>query len=149
VHERCSMSLPGLIFVLAAAQPPAVSPSPVPAAAEVDDVLRGLVAEALVHNPELIATRALEEAARARPAQAGARPGPTVGVFYQNDGWAPTLGSQAMTMLGLSAGQEIPYPGKLGLRRQVAEADADLAALDAQRVRLSVLSSVQRAYVGL
>jgi outer membrane protein TolC len=54
-----------------------------------------------------------------------------------------------MTMLGLSAGQEIPYPGKLGLRRQVAQAEADLAALDVQRVRLSLVASVKRAYYGL
>jgi hypothetical protein len=45
-----------------------------------------------------------------------------VGVFYQNDGVTPSLGREQMTMLGLSSGQEIPYPGKLGLRRQVAQA---------------------------
>jgi outer membrane protein, heavy metal efflux system len=114
-----------------------------------DAVLQGLVDEALARNPQLVAARELEQAAAARPGQAGSRPGPTVGVFYQNDGLAPSLGREQMTMLGISAGQEIPYPGKLGLRRQVAQADAELAAFDVQRVRLSLVASVKRAYYGL
>jgi outer membrane protein, heavy metal efflux system len=127
-----------------AASAPARAASP-PA----DPVLQGLVDEALARNPQLVAAQQLEQAAAARPVQAGSRPGPTVGVFYQNDGVAPSLGREQMTMLGLSAGQEIPYPGKLGLRQQVAQADADLAAFDVQRVRLSLVASVKRAYYGL
>jgi outer membrane protein TolC len=114
-----------------------------------DRVLQGLIDEALARNPQLVAVQQLEQAAAARPVQAGRRPGPTVGVFYQNDGVAPSLGREPMTMLGLSAGQEIAYPGKRGLRRQVAQADADLAGFDVQRVRLSLVASVKRAYYGL
>jgi cobalt-zinc-cadmium efflux system outer membrane protein len=114
-----------------------------------DPVLQGLVGEALARNPQLVAAQQLERAAATRPAQAGARPGPTVGVFYQNDGVAPSLGREPMTMLGVTASQEIPYPGKLGLRRQVAQADAEMAGFDVQRVRLSLTASVKRAYYGL
>jgi len=114
-----------------------------------DPVLQGLVDEALARNPQLVAAQQLEQAAAARPVQAGSRPGPRVGVFYQNDGVAPSLGREPMTMLGVSAGQEIPYPGKLGLRRQVAQADADLTAFDVERVRLSLIASVKRAYYSL
>jgi outer membrane protein TolC len=114
-----------------------------------DAVLQGLVGEALLRNPRLAAAQELERAAAARPVQAGRRPGPTLGVFYQNDGFAPSLGREQMTMLGLSAGQELPYPGRLGLRRQVAQADADMAAFDVQRVRLSLVAQVKRAYYGL
>jgi len=114
-----------------------------------DPVLEGLVSEALARNPQLLAAQQLERAASARPVQAGARPGPTLGVFYQNDGVAPSLGREPMTMLGVTAGQEIPYPGRLGLRRQVAEANAELAGSDVQRVRLSLVASVKRAYYGL
>ena len=52
-------------------------------------------------------------------------------------------------MLGVSGGQDIPYPGKLGLRRQVAQAEAGVAGLDVERTRLSVIGSVKRAYYGL
>jgi len=114
-----------------------------------DPVLQALIDEALAHNPQLLASRQLELAAQARPAPAAARPGPTVGVFYQNDGVGPTLGREPMTMLGASGGQDIPYPGKLGLRRQVAQAEAGAAGLDVERVRLSLVGSVKRAYYGL
>ena len=115
----------------------------------VDPVLQALIDEALAHNPELLVSRQLELAAQARPAQAAARPGPTVGIFYQNDGVGPSLGREPMTMLGVSGGQDIPYPGKLGLRRQVAQAEAGVAGLDVERARLSLVGSVKRAYYGL
>jgi outer membrane protein TolC len=114
-----------------------------------DPVLQALIEEALAHNPELLASRQLELAAQARPVQAAARPGPTVGVFYQNDGLGPSLGREPMTMLGVSGGQDIPYPGKLGLRRQVAQTEAGVAGLDVERARLSLMGSVKRAYYGL
>ena len=114
-----------------------------------DPVLQALIDEALLHNPELLASRQLELAAQARPVQAAARPGPTVGVFYQNDGVGPSLGREPMTMLGVSGGQDLPYPGKLGLRRRVAQADAGAASLDVERARLTIVGSVKRAYYGL
>lgn len=111
--------------------------------------LQRLVDEALEHNPELIAARQSLTAARERPAQADSRPGPMLGVLYTNDGWSPSLGSQAMTTLGLMASQELYYPGKQRLRREVAEADVGLAVWDVERVRLSLVSAVKRAYYGL
>ena len=114
-----------------------------------DSVLQGLIDEALARNAELAATRQLETAALARPAQASSRPGPALGAMYQNDGIAPSLGRQPMTLLGVTAGQEIPYPGKLALRREVAQADAALAAFDVERAQRSLIASVKRAYYGL
>jgi outer membrane protein, heavy metal efflux system len=143
------MSYRRLVFGLAAAAFAASAPAYAAVPAGPDPVLQGLVDEALARNPQLVAAQQLERAASARPVQAGTRPGPTVGVFYQNDGVAPSLGREPMTMLGVSAGQEIPYPGKLGLRRQLAQADAELATFDVQRVRLSLVASVKRAYYGL
>jgi len=134
-----------LCVSLAAPLAPAEAPPPDPA----DPVLQALIDEALAHNPELLAVRQLELAAQARPVQAAARPGPTVGVFYQNDGVGPSLGREPMTLLGISGGQDIPYPGKLGLRRQVAQAEAGMAGLDVERTRLSLVGSVKRAYYGL
>jgi cobalt-zinc-cadmium efflux system outer membrane protein len=130
-----SLSLPS---VAAGAEPPAT-----------DAVLQALVDEALARNPQLAAARHLEVAAETRPLQAGSRPGPTVGVFYQNDGGGPSLGREPMTMLGVSGGQEIPYPGKLGLRRQVAQAEAAMAAFEVERARLGLIGSVKAAYHGL
>ena len=116
---------------------------------EGDRVLQALVDEALARNPGLVASRQLEVAAGTKAVQAASRPGPTVGVSYQNDGVSPSLGREPMTMLGVSGGQEIPYPGKLGLRRQLAEAEASLAAFDVERSRLDLVASVKAAYHGL
>lgn len=121
-----------------AAEPPAPDP-----------VLQALIDEALARNPELGASRHLAIAAEARPIQAGSRPGPTLGVFYQNDGVSPSLGREPMTMLGASAGQDLPYPGKRDLRRQVAQADAGLARFDVERAGLSLVAAVKEAYYGL
>src|SRR6185295_14042702 len=87
--------------------------------------------------------------AEARPAQAGSLPPPTVSLSYQNDGLSPTLGSRDMTMLALGASQELPAPGKRGLRRDVARAEASLAALDVERTRLGLVAAVTQAYIGL
>ena len=143
------MSVRSLAFAVGAAVLAASASTHAQVPAPPDTVLQGLIDAALARNPQLVAAQQIEQAAAARPVQAGSRLGPTVGLFYQNDGVAPSLGREPMTMLGVSAGQEIPYPGKLGLRRQVAQAEAELAAFDVQRVRLSLVASVKRAYYGL
>lgn len=143
------MSFPSLVFAVGAAVLAASGSVQADVPPGADPVLQGLIDEALARNPQFLGAQQLERAAAARPVQAGSRPGPTIGVFYQNDGVAPSLGREEMTMLGVTAGQEIPYPGKVGRRRQVAQADADLAAFDVQRVRLSLVASVKRAYFAL
>lgn len=118
-------------------------------AQEDDPVLRALIEEAVGRNPRLTAAQHVVTAAQMRAAQVASRPGPMVGVSYQNDGLAPTLGERDMTMLSVEASQEIPYPGKRRLRREVAQADATVAAFDAERARLALVASVKRAYHGL
>ena len=81
--------------------------------------LEALVAEALAHNPDLQALQEALVASRARPEQAKALPDPMVSVLYVNDGWAPSLGEQAMTTLGLH-GQPDP-----ALARQAGPARDD------------------------
>jgi outer membrane protein TolC len=141
----------GRIAVTLAAVVSAAAPARAedPPARATDTVLQVLIDEALARNPQLAAARELERAAAARPVQEGSRPGPGVGVFYQNDGVSPSLGSEPMTMLGLSVSQEFTRGGKRDLRRQVAEADARLAAFDVERARLSLVGDVKRAYYGL
>lgn len=134
----------GLALSAQPARGQSVAPSP-----GADPVLQGLIDEALAHNRQLEAARQTVVAAETRPAQAGSRPGPTAGIFYQNDGVSPSLGREPMTMLGVSGGQDIPYPGKLAARRRVAESDAGIAALDLERAQLSLVASVKRSYYSL
>ncbi len=108
-----------------------------------------LVAEALQKNPELIAARQEAAAAAARVSPAGALPDPTITVGYENDGTAPSLGTEPMTRLSFVAEQAFPFPGKLGLARDVAKTDAARAATRPERVALELTAGVKRAYADL
>ena len=105
-----------------------------------------LVEEALERNPDVLAARAMVQEAAARPAQVTALPEPTLSVFYTNEGWAPTLGSNEFTTLGFLWSQELPGKGKRGARGEVARFDAALAEAQLARVRLGVAAAVRRAY---
>ncbi len=108
-----------------------------------------LVAEALAKNPELIAVRGEAAAAAARVSPAGALPDPMITVGYENDGAAPSLGTEPMTRLAFVAQQAFPFPGKLDLAQKVAKADAGRAATRPERVALSIEGSVRRTYADL
>jgi cobalt-zinc-cadmium efflux system outer membrane protein len=111
--------------------------------------LDALVSEALQRNPEILEAQAALDAARERPAQAGALDDPMVGIVYTNSGWTPSLGREDMTNLAVMGSQALPYPGKRGLRRRIASADADLATAELERVRRTIAASVARAYWNL
>jgi outer membrane protein, heavy metal efflux system len=119
-------------------------------APEPEDVrLAALVEEALARSPDVQEADEAVTAARARPDQARALPDPTVSLNYTNDGWSPSLGERDMTTLGVTGSQVLTWPGKRRLRGAVSVLEADQAALQAERIRLSLMASVKRAYFGL
>jgi len=131
-----------LASVLAGAQ----VPWPVPVE---DPLLASLIDEALSKNPDLAAARQAAAAAGQRPVQARSLPNPMLSVGYTNDGWSPSLGTQQMTTLGLMASQELPYPGKRGLRGDIASRAAGQVEQQAERVGRGIRAAVKRAYYGL
>jgi cobalt-zinc-cadmium efflux system outer membrane protein len=114
-----------------------------------DAVLEALVAEALAHNPDVLAAEQALAAARQRPAQARGLRDPMFSVGYTNDGWSPSLGQREMTTLSFMASQELPFPGKRPLRGEIAARAAEQVAQQLARVRLRVEADVRRAYAGL
>ncbi len=101
----------------------ALATGPMPAGGA-DPGLRRLVAEALSANPEILAARSEVEAARMRVAPAAALEDPMLEVGLLNvptDSWRLNREDMTMKMLGLA--QKLPFPGKRGLRRNVAEKD--------------------------
>ncbi len=135
-----------LLFSLGARVAPAEEPAPPDdAGAEV----AALVAEALQRNPDVLAARQEAAAAAARVDPAGALPDPMITVGYENDGAAPSLGTEQMSRLAFVAQQAFPFPGKLGLAQKVARADAARSATRPERVALSLAASVKRAYASL
>ena len=144
-----SIARPSLLFAfLSLCAPPSRSQSAVPEPAE-DGRLAALVAEALAKNPDVRQADDALAAARARPSQARALPDPTLSLTYTNDGWSPTLGNRDMTTLGVMGSQVLTWPGKRRLRGAVLDLEAEQAAQQAERVRLSLVAAVKRAYFRL
>jgi cobalt-zinc-cadmium efflux system outer membrane protein len=138
-------------FILAIAVLSAVRPAG-GSGADSDDLgdplkLSAAVAYARQHNPEIRAAAARWRAAQARPSQAGALPDPMLDLAYHNESFDRfTLGDSEFAFLRFGASQEVPFPGKLGLKRQVATYAADEAGEEFRRVELDVVSRVKMAY---
>ena len=106
-----------------------------------------VVAYARAHNPEIRAATARADAAGARPGQAGALPDPMVQAAYHDEGFDRLqLGGTEFAYLKFGASQELPFPGKLGLKREIATRDAAGTREEARRVELDVISRVKMAY---
>ena len=88
--------------------------------------LRQVVTEALQNNPEIQAARMEREAAQHRVAPAGALDDPMLEAGFIN---LPTnslrFDREDMTMKMIGLSQRLPYPGKRGLRQDVATKDAE------------------------
>ncbi len=126
----------------------AAAPGPGEGSVE-DEVLEALIAEALEKNPEIRALQASVEAARKRPQVVSALPNPAIDLAYTNDGWSPSLGAQDMTTLALMGRQELPYPGKRRLRRDIAQTEARAVEQVLERAKLGLVARVRRAYAEL
>jgi outer membrane protein TolC len=114
-----------------------------------DPVLATLLGEALGTNPDLRMARESVAAAEARIPQAAAPPDPTFAIGYENGGRGLGLGSDEDTGLTLSVRQELPWPGKRRLARRVVERQAEQAARQLDRARLSLVFRVRKAYADL
>lgn len=112
--------------------------------------LQALIAEALEKNPEIQAALREREAASQRIAPAGALDDPVLEAGIIN---APLASSpfnredMTMKMIGLS--QNLPFPGKRGLRRDVAAKDAEAVSFGYEETVNRVMRDVQIAYFNL
>jgi outer membrane protein TolC len=130
--------------VRAGAQPPA------PPALPTDPVLAGLIAQSLAARPELRQAQALVRAERERVPQAGALPDPVLSFGIQNDGFdSIQIGKMETSYYQVMLSQGLPWPGKRGLRTEVARLAADAAEASVARARLGTEADVRRAYLDL
>lgn len=135
----------GFLIVLSVSLPAAAQP---PARMALAD----LVAEALEKNPEIAAAQRRYDAARQRPAQERSRPDPMISAGYSSSGrpWPGAgLGTEPTANIGFMVSQEVPYPGKLGLRASMAARDADAEVEQVAIVKRSVAARVSQAYYRL
>src|SRR5690606_36123513 len=137
------------ILLLLALRTPAVGQTALSAATDtVTASLETLLARANESNPTLRAARERVQAARARVAPAGAIPDPMLGIGVMNlpvDG----AGYSEMTMNTVMLGQTVPFPGKLGLQRQIAERELAAAEARLEGTRLDLERDARRAYYEL
>ena len=112
--------------------------------------LIAMIAEALENNPEIQAALREREAARQRISPAGALDDPMLEAGVIN---APLASSpfnredMTMKMIGLS--QNLPYPGKRGLRQDVAAKDAEAVGYGYQETVNRITRGIKTAYIDL
>ena len=121
-------------------------------AAEQTDVeaVTALLNAARAQNPEIRAAEARYQAMRRRPIQERTLPDPTVGALYHNEEFDRlTLGESEFSFFEFSAEQEIPFPGKLGLRGDIAGREAEREGAMRDETVLMVLAKVAASYADL
>jgi len=121
------------------------------AAEQVDvQAIAALLEDARAHNPEIRAADARYQAMRRRPIQERTLPDPTVGALYHNEDFDRlTLGESEFSFFEFSAEQEVPFPGKLGLRGDIAGSEAEREGAMRDETVLMVLAKVAATYAEL
>jgi outer membrane protein, heavy metal efflux system len=114
--------------------------------------LKELLGEAERNNPQIRAAQQGWNAAKQVPSQISTLPDPQFSVQQVNVGSPrPFAGytNSDFAYFGLGVSQEIPYPGKLRLKGEMAKRDSDVVGQQLEYVRRSVLAGVKSAYFQL
>ena len=114
--------------------------------------LSQLVKEAEQNNPQILAAKRQWQAATQVPSQVSTLPDPQVNVQNMSAGTPlpfDGFNTVQMTFLGSGISQNIPYPGKLHLRGEIAHRKADTIRQQADAVRRRVVEQVKAAYFRL
>lgn len=114
--------------------------------------LSQLLTEAETSNPQLSAADHEAQAARKMAPQVTTLPDPKV-TYQQLSVGSPKpfagYTNSDFSYVGIGASQELPYPGKLRLRGQVAERDADTKVAEVGVTRANLADAVKADYLQL
>ena len=109
--------------------------------------LDGAIEMALKNNPGLRRAEARYRAALNLPSQAGSLPDPILSLGALN---VPTdsfsLEQEPMTQMQIKLTQSLPFPGKLSLKRESMEMEAEASRLAVEEERLRLIRDVKRAW---
>ena len=141
---RKAVAVAGALLCLLPVSAPAQAPLEETAAPLSLDVL---VRDALEQNPGVQAAARRVSALRRRVPQAQSLPDPVLSVGWMGD-LKPfgVMRDDPSSYRALSAMQEIPYPGKLRLRGQLADREAEAAWWDYEAARRQVVAEMKDAY---
>ena len=111
--------------------------------------LADLLIEAEKNNPQIQLAKHGWESAKQIPSQVDTLPDPQVVLQQTNVGSPrPFAGytNSDFAYIGVGFSQDLPYPGKLRLRGEIAQKDADAAQQKYESVRHGVFAAVKLAY---
>src|SRR6266404_3526116 len=125
---------------------------PAPQHAHVVPPLADLLQEAQKNNPQIEAARQGWQAAKQVPTQVSTLPDPQFTLQHLSVGSPrPFAGytNSDFAYIGFGVTQDIPYPGKLKLRGEIAKRQADVSQQQVESARRIVLAEVKTAYFQL
>jgi len=114
--------------------------------------LSELLAEAEKNNPQIEAARQGWQAAKQAPTQVSTLPDPQFTLQHLSAGSPrPFAGytNSDFAYIGLGVSQDIPYPGKLRLKGEIAKREADVSQQQIESVRRTILADLKTAYFQL
>jgi len=114
--------------------------------------LSDLLLEADKNNPQIQAARHGWQSAKQVPTQVSTLPDPQIVLQQMNVGSPrPFAGytNSDFAYLGVGASQDLPYPGKLRLKGEIAQKEADAIEQKYESLRRTVMAEVKVAYFQL
>jgi cobalt-zinc-cadmium efflux system outer membrane protein len=108
-----------------------------------------LIQEALENNPKLKASEKKWEAAKAKIPQAGAWMDPQLSFGIMNATTDFDFAAEPMTQRQVGIMQQIPFPGKLGLKKKIAGYEALMAQKEYENLKNLIVSQVKKNYYDL
>lgn len=142
----------GLLCLAAAAPGQTNNPVTAPSAQGANQpatalLLNDAVQEALRNNPEVQSALHAAQAERRRVPQAGSLPDPKLSLSWMGNIVPFSVQTNdPSSYRGISAMQELPFPGKRKLRSEIAGKDADATQADYDAVRRRLVAEVKAAY---
>jgi len=137
--------VPALVLVA-----PGVAQVPQTQPTTADPVLEALLRDALAQHPDIQRADAAVRMDQERIPQAGVLPDPTLSLGLQNDGFQRLeVGRMETSFYSVAFTQPFPWPGKRGLRKEVAAIGVDLSEATRSRVQMSLEADVRRGYTAL
>src|SRR6266404_1082147 len=144
-------SLPVLLFCLVLVSVSSAQES-MPHQAQAVTPLAELLREAEQNNPQIQAARQSWQAAKQVPTQVSTLPDPQFTLQHFSVGSPrPFAGytNSDFAYIGLGVSQDIPYPGKLRLKGEIAKREADVSQQQVESVRRAVLAELKGIYFQL
>jgi outer membrane protein TolC len=109
--------------------------------------LDSLVEEATNNNPLIKASKAKWEASIMRPSQEGSLPNPIIGGRIKNVSFSDiTLGEDPRSDIQAFVSQEIPFPGKLSSKEEIAQQESDAQRWLSDAISRKVIADLKEAY---